>query len=110
MPLRFSLAVAFAAMLLVPSSGMGAARTSTAPDFGPNVTIFDPSMPQSDIQARLDAISAAQLSNEFGPQRYAVLFRPGTYCSDASPLNFQVGYYEQVAAARTSARRRRRWR
>jgi hypothetical protein len=54
-------------------------------------------MPQGDIQARLDAISAAQLSNEFGPQRYAVLFRPGTYCSDASPLNFQVSYYEQVA-------------
>ena len=32
------------------------------PDFGPNVVIFDPSMPTSDIQAQVDAIAAQQVS------------------------------------------------
>jgi hypothetical protein len=59
--------------------------------------IFDPSMPQSQIQARLDAIAAQQVDNEMGTQRYAVLFGPGTYGSAASPLIFQVGYYTEVA-------------
>ena len=67
------------------------------PDFGPNVIIFDPAMPLSDIKAKVDAIAAEQLSNEFGSQRYALLFKPGTYGSATSPLNFQVGYYTAVA-------------
>jgi hypothetical protein len=67
------------------------------PDLGPNVKIFDPSMPQSQIQATVDAIAAQQLTNQFGPQRYSLLFKPGTYGSTANPLNFQVGYYTEVA-------------
>ena len=67
------------------------------PDFGPNVTIFDPSMPTSQIQAAVDAIANKQVDNEFGPQRYALLFMPGTYGRAASPLDFQVGYYTEVA-------------
>ena len=67
------------------------------PDFGPNVLIFDPSMPASQVQAAVDAISNQQVSNEFGPQRYALLFKPGTYGTVASPLDFQVGYYTEVA-------------
>jgi hypothetical protein len=62
------------------------------PDFGPNVTVFDPSMPTSQIQAAVDAIANQQVSNQFGPQRYALLFMPGTYGSAASPLDFQLGY------------------
>ncbi len=69
----------------------------TAPDFGPNVKIFDPSMATSEIRATVDAIAAQQVSNQFGTQRYALLFKPGTYGSAADPLNFQVGYYTEVA-------------
>ena len=59
--------------------------------------IFDPSMPLSQIQATVDAVAARQLDNQFGTQRYALLFKPGTYGTADHPLNFQVGYYTQVA-------------
>jgi hypothetical protein len=36
-------------------------------------------------------------ANQFGTQRYALLFEPGTYGSAADPLVFQVGYYTEVA-------------
>ncbi len=75
-----------------------------APDFGPNVIVFDPGMPVSDIKAKVDAIATQQLANEFGPQRYALLFKPGTYGSAAAPLNFQVGYYTAVAGLGQSPR------
>src|SRR5437868_12463733 len=68
-----------------------------APNFGSSVYLFDPSMPQSQIQATVDAIGNQQVNNEFGPQRYALLFKPGTYGSAAHPLNFVVGYYTSVA-------------
>ena len=42
------------------------------PDFGPNVLIFDPSMPQTDIQTAVNNIAAQQVSNQFGPQRDAL--------------------------------------
>jgi hypothetical protein len=71
--------------------------TSGQPDFGPNVCIFDPSMPTSQIQATVDAIAKGQVSNQFGTQRYALLFKPGVYGSSTAPLNFQVGYYTAVA-------------
>src|SRR3954468_22531132 len=67
------------------------------PDLGPNVRVFDPSMPTSEIQAAVDAIAQSQLSNQFGPQRYALLFKPGTYGSATDPLTFQVGYSTEVA-------------
>jgi hypothetical protein len=74
-----------------------ATASSIKLDFGPNVYIFDPSMPQSEIQATVDAVANQQVSNQFGTQRYALLFKPGTYGSSATPLNFQVGYYTEVA-------------
>ena len=81
----------------------GSLRPATAvaaaghPDFGPNVIVFDPTMPTSAIQARVDAIATTQVSNQFGRQRYALLFRPGRYGTPAQPLVFQVGYYTEVA-------------
>ena len=69
----------------------------SAPNFGSSVYIFDASTPQSQIQATVDAIATQQVNNEFGPQRYALLFKPGHYGSQANPLNFQVGYYTAVA-------------
>ncbi|GHG50396.1 MULTISPECIES: RICIN domain-containing protein [Amycolatopsis] len=64
---------------------------TSQPDFGPNVVIFDPSMPSSTIQSRLDSIFAQQERNQFGGQRYAVMFKPGTYANDVN-----VGFYTQV--------------
>jgi hypothetical protein len=56
-------------------------------------------MPQSLIQADLNAIATAQVpvGSQFGDGRYSVFFEPGTYGSAADPLIFQVGYYTQVA-------------
>jgi hypothetical protein len=70
---------------------------SSQPNFGANVYIFTPNMPQSQIQATVNAIATQQVGNQFGTQRYALLFEPGTYGSSANPLNFQLGYYTEVA-------------
>ena len=83
-------------MMLILSFSVPIARSAT-PDFGLDVTIFDPSMPTSQIQATVDAIANQQVDNEMGTQRYALLFKPGVYGSAAAPLVFQVGYYTEVA-------------
>jgi hypothetical protein len=62
------------------------------PDFGPNVTIFDPSMPADTIQATLDAVFKTQESSQFGDARFALLFKPGTYRVDT-----KVGFYTQLS-------------
>lgn len=54
-------------------------------------------MSTSEIKATVDAIAAQQVSNQFGTERYALLFRPGSYGSSSTPLNFEVGYYTEVA-------------
>jgi hypothetical protein len=72
------------------SSATGASATD--PDFGPNVFVYDPSTPPADIQAKFNALFAAQASNQFGTERYAVLFKPGAYNVDAN-----LGYYTTVA-------------
>ncbi|HEX9064271.1 MAG TPA: adenylyl cyclase, partial [Streptosporangiaceae bacterium] len=99
-------------MLLAPGAAALAATAAAAagqhpvppavhlagtPGFGPNVYVFTPNMPQSQIQATVDAIAAQQVPNQFGTQRYALLFEPGTYGTVADPLIFQVGYYTEVA-------------
>src|SRR5258705_3463927 len=71
--------------------------SSSQPDFGSNVKIFDPSMPMSEIQATVDAIATAQVDNEMGTERYTLLFKPGTYGTPDQPLIFKVGYYTEVA-------------
>ena len=81
----------------VASAAASSITSAGQPDFGPNVKIFDPSMPQSEIQATLDAIAKEQVDNEMGTQRYALLFKPGIYGTKANPLVFQVGYYTEVA-------------
>jgi len=66
-------------------------------NLGPNVVVFDPSMPVSQIQATLDATYARQVNNEMGTERYAYLFKPGTYGTDAQPLHVKVGYYTEIS-------------
>jgi hypothetical protein len=99
--IRF-LAVLLTVVLIVASVGAAptlsaAAKPASPPDFGSNVLIFDPSMPTSQIQATVDAIYNQMVDNEMGSQRYALLFKPGTYGSAAQPLIVKVGYYTDVA-------------
>ena len=80
-------AMLFALMGVAGAVVPAVASASGGPPFGPNVIVFNPSMPQSQIQSMLDAISAQQVPNQFGTQRYAILFEPGTYGSTADPLD-----------------------
>ncbi|HTR44046.1 MAG TPA: hypothetical protein VMH87_20725 [Pseudomonadales bacterium] len=66
--------------------------TNSIPNFGPNVLIFNPSMPMGAIQNSLNQVFASQQNNEFGTQRDALLFYPGAY----SNLDVNLGYYTQV--------------
>src|SRR5471032_2901436 len=77
-----------AGLAAAPIAASVAAQTPhPTPDFGPNVTIFDPTTPAAAVQARLDTIFASQESSEFGERRYALLFKPGTY-----DVNARVGF------------------
>lgn len=67
------------------------------PDFGPNVTVFDPSMPTAEIERIADEIHARQVDNEMGSDRYGLYFLPGVYGSAEDPLDVKVGYYTEVA-------------
>ncbi|ONI55468.1 MULTISPECIES: coagulation factor 5/8 type domain-containing protein [unclassified Streptomyces] len=60
-------------------------------DLGPNVHVFDPSTP--DIQGKVDEIFKKQESAQFGLDRYALLFKPGTYDN----INAQIGFYTSIA-------------
>ncbi len=82
---------------LTPVASAASQIKPNGTNFGQGVYIFNPSMPQSQIQATVDALANQQVSNQFGTERYALLFEPGTYGSSANPLNFQVGYYTAVA-------------
>ncbi|HEY0988518.1 MAG TPA: sialidase [Kofleriaceae bacterium] len=62
-----------------------------APNFGPNVIIFDPSIAQATMQNQLNSIGSQQQNNQFGSQRFAILFKPGTY-----NVNIPVGFYTQI--------------
>ncbi len=89
---RLGAALLVAAAALSP---VAVAQSTTA--LGPNVLVFDPSMPTAQIQAAVDAITAQQVSNQFGTQRFALLFKPGVYGSAATPLIINVGFYTDVA-------------
>src|ERR1700723_3289122 len=93
-------ALVAASFALAPLAG--AATLSRQPNFGSNVYVFNPSMPLSQIQATVDAVASQQVSNQFGTQRYALLFEPGTYGSSATPLIFLVGYCTTVAGLGSS--------
>src|SRR5262249_17430123 len=68
---------------------------SDAPNFGPNVRIFDTSMATTTIQAQLDADFNAQKDTQtaqMGTGRIAHLFKPGSYSVEEN-----VGFYTSVA-------------
>ncbi len=74
-----------------PTTTTGAPPPPGQPNFGPNVFVFDPSMSSSTIQNQLNTLFNEQASNQFGTNRFAVLFKPGTYNVDVN-----IGFYEQV--------------
>jgi len=65
--------------------------SSTAVDFGTNVSVFDTSMAQSVIQDKINQIYARERDNQFGAPRDAIMFKPGTY-----NLDIPVGFFTQV--------------
>ena len=50
-------------------------------------------MSGASIQSKVDAVFAQQERNQFGPERYALLFKPGTY----GGFNAQIGFYTAIA-------------
>jgi len=99
-----AIAALSAAWLSAGGASVSARRPVSAgqPDFGPNVYVFHPGMPQDRIQTVVNRIASQQASNQFGQQRYAILFEPGTYGSIEHPLFLQVGYYTTVAGLGSS--------
>ena len=91
---RVPSALIFILMLVVSNSVLTEvqAKAANRPDFGSNVLVFDPSMPRGSMQAQIDKIYAVERRNEFGPERYAILFTPGEY-----HLDVPVGFYTEVA-------------
>jgi hypothetical protein len=76
-------------MLLVSHASLATTALAAAPDFGANVIVLDPSMP--DVQAKIDAVYAKQEAAQFGSERFALLFKPGKYNADV-----KVGFYTHV--------------
>ncbi|GAA1916336.1 adenylyl cyclase [Nocardioides hwasunensis] len=70
---------------------------SAGPDLGPRTIVFDDSMPVTEIKQKADEIWAQQVDAEMSSERWALLFEPGTYGTDAEPLQIKVGYYTEVA-------------
>ena len=91
------LALAATGTITGAASATPARPVAAAPNLGANVTVFDPSMPVSQIQATLDATYAKQVDNEMGTERYAYLFKPGTYGTAEQPLQIKVGYYTEIS-------------
>lgn len=82
-----------------PSAACGGPSHSggAAPDFGPNVLIFDPSMDMGQVQDQLDSVYGDTDAAQFGDVRYAYFFKPGQYS-----LDVKVGFYTQVLGLGTS--------
>src|ERR1039458_4745740 len=86
--------IAIVAVLTMALLGLNP-TAQAAPNFGSNVIIFYPSTPRATIQSTLDTIFAKQNSantSQFGTNRYAIFFMPGTYTNIA----VNMGYYMQV--------------
>ncbi|MGW5866999.1 coagulation factor 5/8 type domain-containing protein [Streptomyces sp. NPDC055239] len=76
-----------------PKGERSATVAADAPDLGPNVDVFDPSMSHDTIQGRLDEVFKQQETNQFGGERRALLFKPGTY----EDVDANIGFYTQIA-------------
>ena len=91
------LSLALALLALGSSAGAGGSSAATpATPFGPNVKVFDPSMPVGQIHDSVDAVHAQQVNDECTePLRPAVQARPSALLDH--PPQIKVGYYTEVA-------------
>ena len=69
----------------------GTPPAGNAPNLGPNVYVFTTSMPTATIQNDINQVYNTQQSNQFGTERYALMFEPGTY-----NVSVPVGFYTEV--------------
>ena len=69
----------------------GGTSTSGTPNFGSNVYVFNTSMSTTTIQNDINAVYSIEQSNQFGTQRYELMFEPGTY-----NVTVPVGFYTEV--------------
>jgi hypothetical protein len=77
--------------------GVGTPPTTGPPvigggDLGPNVVVFSPSQGTAAINSRLASIFSQQETNQFGPQRFQLLFQPGSY----SGITANIGFYTSI--------------
>jgi hypothetical protein len=83
-----------AQMAVSPHSGLAAICAKyTDQKLGENTFVFDPTMDMKGIQALIDSLYNQQhpRKSEFSINRYALLFKPGTY-----PIDLKLGYYMHV--------------
>lgn len=83
-------------MVVFGLTACAAAWAQGTPAFGPNVLVVRPTdvataEKAAGVQAKIDAIYAAQQHSEFGSRRDAVVLLPGEYA-----LNVPVGFYTEV--------------
>src|SRR5262249_10797956 len=84
-------AAALWAVVPVVAPGGSTSRASSA-IFGPTVFVFDANMPAADVQQTAKYRFSKMEANQFGSERYALLFKPGKY-----DVTFNVGFYTHVA-------------
>ncbi|MGI5189251.1 discoidin domain-containing protein [Promicromonospora sp. CA-289599] len=65
-------------------------------DLGPNVHVFGPDTPTSQVQAAVDAVYDQQESDQFGDGRHQFLFEPGTY-----PVHVNAGFHTSISGLGT---------
>jgi hypothetical protein len=65
--------------------------SGNAPDLGPNVYVFNTTMSMTTIQDDINQVYDTQQSNQFGTERYELMFEPGSY-----DVSVPVGFYTEV--------------
>src|SRR5262245_60295707 len=86
-----ALSAAAALFAAAPPSPRGSPRAN-ATIFGPNTYVSRPKMGAAYVQKTANDIFKKMEANEFGAERYALLFEPGKY-----DVTFDVGFYTHVA-------------
>lgn len=61
--------------------------------FGSNVYLYSPTDNAKEVNKELEAMLKKQETNQFGSDRYAVMFKPGEYAED---ILVQMGFYMEV--------------
>ena len=89
------------------AAGPGLSAPAGQPDFGPNVLVFDPGMPLSQIQAAVDGVASQQVGNQFGTPALRAAVRAGHLRVDQRPAQLPGRLLHRGRRPRPLARRRR---